>query len=368
LRRRRGELRLTLQQVSDRMADKGERIPPSTLARVEQGKLDPGVRRLHLLLRLYDLPPHLVSDLVELEARAVEPPVADDLETLYRQGVEHWKRGDLGEGLAHLMAVREHVPTDEASRLLRQKATVAFAITAASLGKQKLAKQLADDLLLEPPDPSILTKVLVLAAVVWSSLGSQEAALAFIGQATVRLDPDDPQEAAWVLHQQAKILLDMRREKDADKVLQKALGHYRKLEDSYGEARALILRTRVLEALGKNEEALACIRRVIDSAKAHDHAKLAVSGSLELGRLLIRTGKPQDGLEAVNKGLSGAVLHEDKNAQFFAHYYLWKAHQALGDRERGRFELEAARYFVRFTDEASPEAKELRSLVTARGD
>ena len=56
LRRKRKDLRLTLREVSERMAERGDRIHVSTLVRVEQGKLDPGVRRLHLLLRLYDVP------------------------------------------------------------------------------------------------------------------------------------------------------------------------------------------------------------------------------------------------------------------------------------------------------------------------
>jgi transcriptional regulator with XRE-family HTH domain len=72
LRQRRKEMKLTLREVSERMADRGDRIPTSTLVRIEQGKLDPGVRRLHLLLRLYDLPPHLIADLVERVEAVVE--------------------------------------------------------------------------------------------------------------------------------------------------------------------------------------------------------------------------------------------------------------------------------------------------------
>ena len=74
LREKRKERQLTLREVSERMAERGGRIPISTLVRIEQGKLDPGVRRLHALLRFYDVPPHLVADLVELEDLAVELP------------------------------------------------------------------------------------------------------------------------------------------------------------------------------------------------------------------------------------------------------------------------------------------------------
>ena len=64
LRLRRVERHLTLRQVCDLMAERGERIPPSTLSRVEQGKLDPNVRRLFLLLDLYGISPSDVGALV----------------------------------------------------------------------------------------------------------------------------------------------------------------------------------------------------------------------------------------------------------------------------------------------------------------
>ncbi len=61
LRRKREELGLSLRAVEQKLAEQGERFPASTLSRIEQGKLDPGVRRLHQLLRLYKIPPHLVA-------------------------------------------------------------------------------------------------------------------------------------------------------------------------------------------------------------------------------------------------------------------------------------------------------------------
>ena len=361
LKRRRQELRLTLRQVSDRLAaERSERIPVSTLARIEQGKLDPGVRRLHLLLRVYDVPAHLVSDLVELEALAVEPPAEKDLEKLYECGIEHWKQGNIAEGLAHLFAVREHVPGDDAARLLRQKAALGFGIAARNLGKYNLAKQITEDLLLEPPDDSLASRVMVLAASVWCGLGSHDAALAFAHQAAARVRPNDHQEAAWVLHGKAKILLDLGRADEAEEVLGDALSHYRARKDSYGEARALILKARILETLGRTKDASASLRKVVKISQDHGHAKLVNAGSLEHGRLLVKTGDAKKGLEVLRQALADAVVRDDRNAQFFAHHYLWKAHEALGEPDRARFELESARYFVSFIDEASPEAEEVR--------
>ena len=110
LRKKRQELKLSLQSVSERLSAQGHRIPPSTLGRIEQGRLDPGVRRLYLLLDLYSIPPHLVSDLVEVETLAGTPPILvpdHDLQALHDQGLEHWKKGNVAEGLAYLFAVRE---------------------------------------------------------------------------------------------------------------------------------------------------------------------------------------------------------------------------------------------------------------------
>jgi hypothetical protein len=46
--------------------------------------------------------------------------------------------------------------------------------------------------------------------------------------------------------------------------------------------------------------------------------------------------------------------------EFYAHHGLWKAYDALGDRERADLEFQAARYYVRFIDEISAEADEVR--------
>ena len=178
LRNRRHEMRLTLRDVSERLEKMGERFPTSTLIRVEQGKLDPGVRRLHLLMKLYRIPPHLVAELVEIEELAVDEPKHADLETLHRKGVEFLKRGQTAQALAHLFAIRQHATDGDASRLMRQKATLTFAIAARDLGKRNLAAQLVDDLLCEPADPSLRLNLLVLASSLWQGKGSVEVALA----------------------------------------------------------------------------------------------------------------------------------------------------------------------------------------------
>src|SRR5262245_21964846 len=93
LRERRTTLRLSLSEVSRRLAATGSPVPHSTLVRIEQGRLDPGVRRLHQLLRLYEIPPHLVADVVELEDMASRERVEGSVEQLYKQGIDAWRRG-----------------------------------------------------------------------------------------------------------------------------------------------------------------------------------------------------------------------------------------------------------------------------------
>ena len=90
LRDRRKELGLSLRDVELRTQEMGQVIPFTTLSKVEQGTVDPGVRRLHQLLRLYDLSPHLTHDLLDLEGFAAEFPEGASgrsLESLKEEGL-----------------------------------------------------------------------------------------------------------------------------------------------------------------------------------------------------------------------------------------------------------------------------------------
>ena len=363
LRERRVEHKLTLRAVSDRLAERGERIPVSTLARIEQGKLDPGVRRLHMLLELYRVPPHLVADLVELELIAEVPPVEGDLETLYSDGVAAWKRGDFPTGLACFFAIRKQIPADDESKLIRQRATLGFSIAARNLGKFRLAKQIVDDLLCEPPSDSLLINVLVEASSLWRGLGSFEAALALVRQAATHLNPGDSLESAWIRHQEARLLVESGKLADAEKILNAAIEHYRSQSDPYGEAKALNLRTGLLKKSGEPVAALATAREALRLAEEHQLEGVRLGAQLEMGQLQVETGEVEEGLRTLREGLGDSVRLGNRQGEFLAHYYLWKAHEELGDTDRSRFELQAARYFVRFIDDHSPEADEVRRLM-----
>src|SRR5262249_27230645 len=99
LRTRRQEFGLTLRDVQQRSAAAGVPIPFTTLAKVEQGKVDPGLKRLYRLLNLYHLPLQMVGDLLELEETSNALPRERDPEVLYREGVRHWKAGDVRKAL-----------------------------------------------------------------------------------------------------------------------------------------------------------------------------------------------------------------------------------------------------------------------------
>jgi len=368
LRNRRLELNWSLRDVSERSGERGDAIPTSTLVRVEMGSLDPGVRRLHILLDLYDIPPHLVADVIEMEELAVDEPIEGELKVLFENGIDFLKRGHTAQALAHLFKIREFVAEDDESRILQQKAALAFASAAKDLGKFNLARKLVDDLLCLPPDPSILVRVMVLASGLWRGQGSVQTALAFIRQAATHIGNHDLQEKAWVLHQEATLLLETEDFDAASETIERTIKLYRKMKDTDGEARARVVQLEILEARGDLDAAIACARKVIRTAERHGNELPLISAQLELGRMLAHSGFIEMGIAELRKALSRSVLLENKLLEFHAHYHLWKAYETLGDPDRTRFELQSAGYFVKFIDPASPEAREVRQMLEGRGD
>src|SRR5262245_30425876 len=81
-RQRRKELNLTLREVEGRTQEFGKLIPFSTLGKVEQGRVEPGVVRFKQLLDVYDIPQGVALDLVALEAQRAELPKRADPQEL----------------------------------------------------------------------------------------------------------------------------------------------------------------------------------------------------------------------------------------------------------------------------------------------
>jgi len=362
LRRRRQDLGLSLREVQEQTAEMGRPIPFSTLAKIEQGKVEPGVKRLHQLFALYNLPLQIASNLLDLEDMIVDLPPAEDLEALYRQGLEEWKRGDFRKAMSCLVAVRTQAPQTPETRLLRQKALLSFAIQASGMNKPRLAQQIVDELLLEGPEPSMLVNTLIQAAVCWLRSGAIEPSLAFIARAETHIGEEDYRKRAWIEHHRAQCHAVLG---DLDEVFSSsdaAIALYRKADDAAGECAVHSVQIDALESAGRYSEALAIAQEGYAFAMKHGFERKALIRKLNVGRLLVSTGHAEAGLSELQEALGRAVSIGDQPSEFFAHYHLWKAHEALGHADRARLEREAACYYVRFVEEPTAEAEEVHKM------
>jgi tetratricopeptide (TPR) repeat protein len=363
LRSRRRALGLTLGQVSKKLVDGGHHVPVSSLSLIEMGRSDPGVFRLHQLLRLYEVPAYLVANLIEMEELSGAVPTSRDPDKLRREGFDYWKKGDIGRGLAHLMALRELAPTDEASRAKRQEAILDFSIAAAGLGRLLLAREILSDLLCEPLDQKLVTRVLLQSAMVWTLSGARHAAMGFLREAEAQADRSDVATIAWLHHAQAKALVDRGRLRDAEGRLRKAIVGYRRAKDTYGEGRVLLLRVHIAETRRDTVAGLRLARAARAFATRHDHRGLAGMALVRTGRIYVRAGKHEPAVSALRTALAEFTRTGDPHGRFLAHYWLSMAYHELGDGDRARFEAQSAVHFSGFVDKRScPEARDMRAL------
>jgi tetratricopeptide (TPR) repeat protein len=333
----------------------------SSLSLIEKGRSDPGIFRLHQLLRLYQVPAYLVADLIEMEELSGEVPKSGDPEKLRRDGLDYWKKGDIGRALAHLMALRELAPTDETLLWKRQEAILDFSVAAAGLGRLLLAREILSDLLCEPPDPRLVTRVLLHAATVWSRSGAWDAAMGFLREAEAKADRSDVALMAWLHHAQAKALVVRGRLRDAEARLRKAVDGYRRVKDTYGEARARILRVHIAEARGDSSAGLRLAREARAFAVRHGHRALAGMALVRRGRLYVHAGKSGLAISDLRVALAELSRLGDPHGRFLAHYWLSVAYNQSGDPDRARFEARSARHFSGFVDKRScPEARTMR--------
>lgn len=71
-------------------------------------------------------------------------------------------------------------------------------------------------------------------------------------------------------------------------------------------------------------------------------------------------------LTVLTRVLSGTVASSDNVVRFHAHFYLSKCYAGIGDLSRSQSELQQARYFVKFVDQVSTEAAEVRGELERR--
>jgi tetratricopeptide (TPR) repeat protein len=363
LRERRESLGLTLRSVETLTGDGGNPIPHSTLARIEQGRLDPGVRRLQQLLRLYGLSSQAAGELLDLEALAGAVPFERDPIKLRDLALAAWHDGRVSDALACFLAFRERASRTPADRTMRHEAILAFAVAAASLGKHQLSRQMLDELLLDRPEPGVLAKVLVQQSVLWRSLGSQEAAMAFLDRATAHLRHGDYRQAGLVHHQRGLIEIDLLAFDAAAGSLTRALRNYRRAPANYDQARVLISIANLEYQRGRAERAAAAARRAARFARSHGFARLRLFALLEESRALQLGGSVSESRLLLREVLADSVSDNDNVIRFHAHYYQWKAELTGGDSARAEIELREAGYFVRFVDQTSAEASEVRTRL-----
>jgi ATP/maltotriose-dependent transcriptional regulator MalT len=356
-----------LREVERLTAAHGNVIPFSTLARIEQGRLDPGLKRLHALLLLYNLPIQAAGDLLDLEATAGEIPVQGDLAALRSRGTEAWQNGDLPTALSCYLAMRHHESEQEPDRALRHESILSFAVMAAKLGKHHIARQMLDELLLDRPARPMLIRVLVQSASTWHALGAPELGLALIGGAEALIEPTDRRGRGWVLHLRASIQIDLGAFDEARANLLAAARAYQRADRPYDRALAMVALARCEVERGDADTAQREARRAARWASRGRFARVHALAAIQEARALLLAGESDRAIAVLNRVLARTVATPDNVVRFYVHFYLSKAYAGSGETARSHVELEQAKYFVRFVDQASKETSEVRGHLRDGG-
>jgi len=361
LRDRRRSLGWTLRQVEALSRESGHPIPHSTLARIEAGRFDPGVRRLRQLLDLYQLPIQAAGEVLDLEAIAGATPIERDPEKLKRRAILAWEAGNIPEAFACFLAFRRRVPNDAAHREMRHEAILMFAVATSALGRVHLSRHMLDEMLLENPSPDVLVRILIQQSVAWRGLGSSVAARAFIDRAAALVRPDLPQYRGWIEHQLGLLRLADREFKKAEASFRRAIGFQRKARAPHHELLAHLSIVELRFEEGRPKDAIAEAKRVESLAKKHGFNRVRLSALLHQARAHQRLGAMEQSREILRSVLADSMVANDNRTSFYAHYYLWKAEQALGNAARASVELNEAAYYLSYVDQTEPEAADVRA-------
>ncbi len=368
LRFKRKRAGLTLREVGERLESLGEPLPTSTLSHIEQGKLDPGSRRLHLLLRLFRIPSETVSDLIDLETRGIELPEPTDLETMLAGARSAWSGDDPHEGLAWFIAL-QHLCVDADSDPARtQSAVLSFAEGLLDRGRVESARRILDQLLAEGPHPEVRARTYVFAGRVWRHTGNLEVAAAFLQRAEEATPSGDREARAWTLHQRALLETAAGRYEAAEASLEESLRLYARTERRRGETAARVLRARNLRVAGRTDEAIRLARATARLARKHRLAAEEAAERVELGRALVAAGRAADALDQRHEALADAMRDNLGAETFDAHAALWRAYLALGDRDRARLELEKASLHAGPVDPSNPDLADVRAALARPAD
>jgi tetratricopeptide (TPR) repeat protein len=360
LRDRRQSLGLTLRRVEELTAESGDAIPHSTLARIELGRFDPGVRRLRQLLDLYQLPIQAAGDVLDLEALAAPTPFERDPAKLRDRALDAWRKGNVAEALSCFLAFRRRVPNDDEHRTMRQEAILAFAVASASLGRLHLSRHMLDELLLENPEPRILVPILIEQSVIWRSLGAPVPAAAFLDSAAKHASPERPKQLGWIEHQRAHRLIDERRFAEAAKCLTRARQYYRRAKSTHDEALALQAVTRVKFEQGRARDALKAARASERFAVKHEFNRVRLSAMVDQARAQCALGSIDIGKRLLRTVLADPMAANDNVLLFYTHFYSWRAERDSGNLGRAEIELRESSHYLKYVDQNYPESKVVR--------
>ena len=363
LRDRRQELGLTLRGVQKLSGTTGNPIPHSTLARIEAGLFDPGVRRLRQLLDLYQLPMQAAGEVLDLEALSGATPIERDPGKLRERALDAWQHGRISEALACFLTFRRRVPNDDRHRAMRHEAILLFAVATAGLGKLHLARHMLDELLPENPEPPLLVRILIQQSVVWRALGSPVAALAFVDSAATLARRDAPRHQGWVEHQRAQLLIDRRDFTAAARCLALAVKLHRRAKSPHDEAKALLSMTRLELERGKTDAALVAARRAERFAEKHKFNRIRLSARVDQARALAALDSIDAGKTILRSVLADSMVADDNRVCFYAHFYLWEAERKTGNAARAAMELQEAGYYLKYVDQNSPESTIVRQEI-----
>lgn len=341
------------------MAATGESLPPSTLARIEQGKLEPGVRRLHLLLRLYDIDAEQVADMVEFETAGVSLPDHGDLRRLLVEASEHWNSGRDSEAIAYWLAAMECEPVDEETHYARQRGALDLAYAMKERSRLGIARRIVDRLLCEELSPRVKWMVYHLSAMLWSRRGSLEMARLMLSCAREFAGPDNHQAYAAILQQQARYDLEEGEFARAEEAMEHVERHAEAAGHQSMIGRVRLFRGYVAMTAGDFELARDCFERALELAEEHGYELQRRSAMNQLGLVLIEFGEYDRALHLLRSAHGQAVEAGDRSGEFDALYRLWKLHLATGDLENARIVRAQARLLTGYVEEKSAEVDEI---------
>jgi len=350
LRDRRAELNLTLRQAEERTRTFGKVIPFTTLSKVEQGRVDPGVIRFQQLLEVYDLPQQAALDIVALETVRGPLPKGKDPEALYEAAIRLRNEGDNAQALSHLYALKDLVGRDAKRAELRQKAQLQLAVVVGALGRYHLSKQIIEGVLQERPPAPVVLRCLVQLASCWERLRIPELALAALGRAEIHAAHSGGQERAWVAQERGLIELSLGNHEEAQRHFEHARKLYKDAGDEQGTAKASFSLVRVLLASGQAQAAVRAANQLVQAMGTKATQRMRPEATVLLGLAHLAARDFENALAALRTALAEAVSTDSPTARFLAHHYLAVAYGETGDKERAQAEQSAADQFRRYME------------------